>query len=346
MSLYKRLLIKNIIEETADTKTFILEPKTEEDAFHYQSGQFLTLVFHSHNTEERRSFSISSSPSLSEPLSITVKRIDNGAYSRLLIDKAAPGDELLSIGASGFFTLPDNVADYKQVFFFAAGSGITPIFSQIKTLLFAEEKTQIVLIYSNRNAASTIFYSALKNLQEQFPQRIKIEFLFSSAVNLGRARLSKWLLEILLKEYQTGQNSDTLFYLCGPFDYMRMASIALIVHGVPDKNIHKEDFVPLKLEPKELPPDINVHLVSIEINGTTHLLTVQYPDTILKAAKRAGLQMPYSCEAGRCGTCVALCKTGKVWMSYNEVLMDEEIAKGLVLTCTGYPIGGEVRLLI
>ena len=344
MSLYKRLIIKEIISETADTKTFILAMREDEDHFNYLPGQFLTLVFKARQGEERRSFSISSA--LNEPLSITVKRIDNGAYSRLLFDKASVGDELQTIGASGFFVLPKEIKAYKQIFFFAAGSGITPIFSLIKTLLFKNEDISIVLIYSNRNAAAAIFYNELKELQQRFANRFKIEFLFSSAINLARARLSKWLIDILLKEYKTAGNADTLFYLCGPYEYMRMTTIGLLVNGVSEQNIHKEDFVPLKLEVKELPPDINAHLVSIELNGTIHPIKVQYPDTILKAAKSAGLQMPYSCEAGRCGSCVALCKSGKVWMSYNEVLMDEEISKGLVLTCTGYPISGDVLLQI
>lgn len=346
MGLYKQLLIKNIIVETADTKTFILEPKSADDVFDYRSGQFLTLVFPGIDGEQRRSFSISSAPLLNEPLSITVKRIDNGAYSRWLIDHAIEGDELQTIGASGFFTLPESMAQYRQLFFFAAGSGITPVFSLIKTLLYSGNNSSIVLIYSNRKVSNAIFYDQLKQLEAEFGTRFKIEFLFSTAVNLARARLSKWLLEILLREYQLASNKETLFFLCGPFEYMRMASIGLAVHGVPEKNIHKEDFIPLKLEPKELPPDTGAHKVSLTINGMVYELEVQYPDTILKAAKKARLPMPYSCEAGRCGSCVAFCESGKVWMSYNEVLMEDEMAKGLILTCTGYAVGGDVSIRI
>ncbi|MBL7710857.1 MAG: ferredoxin--NADP reductase [Chitinophagaceae bacterium] len=345
MALYKELVIAQIIPETQDTKTFVLVPLSAADHIEYKAGQFLTLVFPRKEDEDRRSFSISSTPGSGVSLSITVKRIDNGAYSRWLIDHAREGDRLLSIGASGFFTLPDDLKPYRQVFFFAAGSGITPVYALIKTLVQHSGIPAITLVYSNRSMANTIFYKELRDLEAAYPQ-LHIEFLFSSSVNLGRARLSKWLLEILLKEYSRAPYSQSLFFLCGPYEYMRMASIGLIAQGVPEQHIRKEDFVPLKLEPKELPPDTEAHTVVLNINGQEHRLPVQYPDTILKAAKKAGLPLPYSCEAGRCGTCVALCSAGRVWMSYNEVLVDSDLDKGLILTCTGYPVGGDVSLKI
>jgi len=203
---------------------------------------------------------------------------------------------------------------------------------------------KIVLIYSNRCIADTIFYDALHDLATKFPHKFAIEFLFSDAQNLERARLSKWLLNVLLKEYGNSPYNQTLFYLCGPFDYMRMATIQLLAEGVPGPNIRKENFTTFKVETKELPPDTLPHMITIEANGKVYDLVSQYPQTILQAAKKADIILPYSCEAGRCGTCSATCVSGKVWMSYNEVLMDDEIAKGRVLTCVGYPVGGDVIL--
>lgn len=340
---YIHLKITDIIEETSQSKTFVLAPMDEKQMA-YKAGQFLTFIFSKHDMEERRSFSISSTPLLNEPLSITVKRLDNGEYSRKLIDNTAVGDELITIGPSGFFTLPDDISSYRQIFFFAAGSGITPVLPLIKTLLHSNADLKIVLIYSNRNAAETIFYQPLQELATTFPDKFTIEFLFSDAQNLGRARLSKWLLEVLLKEYSTCPYNQTLFYLCGPFDYMRMATIQLLAEGVPAPNIRKENFTTFKVETKELPPDTLPHMITIEANGVVYDLVSQYPQTILQAAKKADIILPYSCEAGRCGTCSATCVSGKVWMSYNEVLMDDEIAKGRVLTCVGYPVGGDVIL--
>lgn len=340
---YIHLKITAIIEETNQSKTFVLAP-TAEKQIEYKAGQFLTFVFLKHDMEERRSFSISSTPALNEPLSITVKRLDNGEFSRKLIDNTAVGDELVTIGPSGFFTLPEDISSYKQIFFFAAGSGITPVLPLIKTLLYSKADLKIVLLYSNRSVDDTIFHKPLKELAAKFPQNFTIEFLFSDAQNLGRARLSKWLLEVLLKEYSSCPYNETLFYLCGPFDYMRMATIQLLNEGVPAANIRKENFTTFKIETKELPPDTKPHMITIEANGNVYDLVSQYPQTILQAAKKADILLPYSCEAGRCGTCSATCVSGKVWMSYNEVLMDDEIAKGRVLTCVGYPVGGDVIL--
>ncbi|MFT3933427.1 MAG: ferredoxin--NADP reductase [Chitinophagaceae bacterium] len=343
MGLYKTLRIDSIKTETADTRTFYLSPADGLPLL-YKPGQFLTFVFSKPQGEERRSYSISSTPALHEPLSITVKRLDNGEYSRKLFDLAKPGDLLTTAGAAGFFVLPDNVNDYKEIFFMAAGSGITPILPLIKTLLYLHPQVRVILIYSNRSAASTIFYDALQQLQKDFPDRLVIEFLFSTAVNLENARLSKWLLGRLLMQLRKAEVQHSLFYTCGPFDYMRMVSIELLESGIPLQHIRKEHFVVLKMESKVMPPDLHKHDITLYIGRKKFQFATQYPQTILQAAKKEGIALPYSCESGRCGSCAAICTHGKVWMSYNEVLMDDEIDRGKVLTCTGYPINGGIVL--
>ena len=158
--LYKTLHIKNIKEEVKDFKTFSFA-----ENINYKAGQYLTFVYHWHNEEVRRSYSITSSPVLNEPLAIGVKRIENGLFSRKLIDSAKPNDELISIGAGGLFVLPDDIENYKQVFFFAAGSGITPVYSLIKTLLHVYANINVVLIYSNASPEKTVFLYELKTLE-------------------------------------------------------------------------------------------------------------------------------------------------------------------------------------
>lgn len=346
MKIFKELQVAEVVNETADTRSLVLKPLGDRDAVSWEAGQFLTFVFPHTLGEDRRSYSISSVPCLEEPLCITVKRIPNGAWSRVLTDEIRPGDRLLTIGASGFFTLPRDPCQYRQYLFFAAGSGITPVIALISTLLHRYPDIPVTLIYSNRSAGDTIFYRQLQQLQARFGDRFRIEFLFSSSKFLGRARLSKWLMEQLLPEYRLCPPEQAMHYTCGPYEYMRMVTIALTDDGVPAAQIRKEDFQPLQLVPKELPPDTDPHQLSLELAGQEYTLRVQYPDTILKAAQKAGIPMPYSCEAGRCGTCVARCDSGKVWMSYNEVLLDEEIAAGRVLTCTGYLVGGDARLRV
>lgn len=342
-SLYKTLRIVGIKNETADCKTFILTP-VDGEPVPYTAGQFLTFVFQKTFTEDRRSYSISSTPALNEQLSVTVKRIENGEYSRKLLDETAIGDHLVTTGATGFFVLPNELGKYKQLFFIAAGSGITPVLPLIKTVLTLHPEIQIVLIYSNRSRETTIFYDQLKDLSNKYGTRLQIEFLFSSSLYLERARLSKWLLERLLKQFIREPLSNILFYCCGPFDFMRMAAIELLEDGVPLRNIRRENFSTLKQDIKIKPPDTDRHAITIHIKDNTYFLEAQYPQTILQAAKKEGIALPYSCEAGKCGSCAATCVKGKVWMSYNEVLLDEEMAKGRVLTCVGFPIEGDVIL--
>jgi len=343
-ALFIKLRIIQIIEETPDTKSFVLE-SVDDTKLNYKAGQFLTFVFYHFNGDEvRRSYSISSSPELNEALSITVKRIPNGEFSRWFIDKAEVGDLLTTTGASGFFTLPEPVEKFKQYVFIAAGSGITPVYSLIKTLLNKHPLAHVLLIYSNTSSGTTIFYTALKSLQSAFYDRLQIEFLFSKSGDLWRARLSFSLLEMLIKEYVKDPLNKTIFYLCGPYNYMQKAIIELKREGVLAENIRKENFLTTKPVLRNRPPDLNVHQVTLRRNGQQYQFNVQYPVSILRQAKMEGIELPYSCEAGRCGSCAVTCKSGKVWMQNNEVLLDEEIEKGRVLTCTGFPIDGDVVL--
>lgn len=340
-----RVRVRQIIRETADTRSFILE-RVDLHPINYLPGQFLTLVFlKKDGAEARRSYSISSAPALGEPLMITVKRIANGEFSRKLVDDMQVGDELRSIGASGFFTLPPDMTHYRQLVFFAAGSGIAPVFSLIKTVLYTDVDIPVLLIYSNRSPETTIFYQALKQLQQLFPERLNVIYLFSTTADLSKARLNVDLLHGLLVKTSKDRH-DRLFYLCGPFEYMRMITIALQGYGVPAGLIRKEIFHIEKPAKRPSPPDTLLHRVKILLGGKEYTFESQYPVTILQAAKALNIPLPYSCESGQCGTCAATCIAGKVWMWHNDVLLDEEINKGRVLTCTGYAVGGDVELEI
>ncbi len=334
---YIPLRIIQIRNDTRNTKSFILE-QLHGPPIKYKAGQFLTLIFKKRNSEERRSYSISSTPFLNEPLTITVKRIDNGEYSRFLFDGAQVGDVLLTIGASGYFTLPENLTRYTQFFFLAAGSGITPILPLIKMILHTCPAVHVTLIYSNRTKEDSIFFSELQFLVNKFPKQLSMELLLSSSKNLLRARLTKFVLLQFIHEKVIKKN-QTLFYICGPFDYMQMATITLLTEGIPLENIRKENFSTEKPIIKELPPDVKAHHVQVNFERRQYHLTVQYPTTILEAAKKEKIMLPYSCEAGKCGTCSATCVKGNVWHAYNEVLMERELEQGRILTCTGYPFG-------
>jgi ferredoxin-NADP reductase len=336
-----QLKVKSIIKETSNTKSFILERVGHPPL--YKPGQFLTLLLPK-SSSVRRSYSLSSHPILDTTLKITVKRIANGEFSRWLFDDSRQNDIIETIGASGFFTLPENLSDDHHLIFLAAGSGITPVMSLIKEALYFR-KQNVTLIYSNHSEADTIFYRELIALQTKFAPRFAIEFLFSTSQDLLRARLGKALLTHFINAY-IKDKSKALVYLCGPSDYMQMAAIVLLTEGIAAENIRTENFSTEKPKSKNLPPDTNEHQVTIHYDGKTWTFPVKYPNTILQTAKLHAIDLPYSCEAGRCGTCAATCQKGQVWMSRNEVLLDKEMDKGRVLTCTGYPIKGDVELIV
>lgn len=340
---YSQFVIRNIITETPISRTFILE-QVSGTLIALKAGQYLTFAFQKMQGEERRSYSLSSAPLLGEPVAITVKRVANGEFSRQFIDYAQIGDTLACTGSSGFFTLPDNMEDFKQVFFLAAGSGIVPVFSLIKTLLHQYPEISIVLIYSNKNTADTIFYEALLRLAEKSKGRFIIDFLFSSSNNLLKARLNNSLLSSILHDRSQHTLDATLCFICGPFEYMDTVTITLLTEGLPKENIRRENFATFKPEIKEQPKDQQAHKVTIHFPDRTVSMQVQYPVSILQQAKKENIPLPYSCESGQCGSCTLHCSKGEVWMSYNEVLTDKELEQGLVLTCTGFPVTGDIEL--
>lgn len=340
LSFIHRLQVQQVISETTNAKTFVLQP-LDGWVPYYQSGQFITLLFQTPNGEKRRSYSVSSSPELGEPLSITVKRVENGEFSRPLVEHTKEGDVFICTGIGGVFTV-DLHTPLPCYCFVVAGSGIVPCYSLIKTLL-VKTQSRIVLFYSNKNEADTIFYKQLQDLAQQYGQRLVVHYLFSDHTNLYHRRLGKWLFEQLLDRYLLPADIRTSFYLCGPFEFMQMATIVLRNRYTPD-TIHREQFAQLPNPPLPEPPDRDAHRVQIVLGKRTETITVQFPVPITKAAKQQGLSLPYSCEAGRCGACIATCTSGRVWMAYNEVLTDREVNAGRILTCQAFPVGGDATI--
>lgn len=339
--LFREVRITSVRKELDDVATFGLEAIGKPLA--WKAGQFVTFVVATPSGLVRRSYSLSSAPG--EPASITVKRIPNGLLSRPLLESASPGDRLTIAGEpGGFFKLPDQMSAYDQVLFFAAGSGITPVFAIIKHLLNSTSQVPVVLAYSNSSPASAIFRDELKAMEASYASRFKIAWFYSSNKDLLRARLSKTTLDLFLSEQWKASPDRTLAFLCGPMDYMRMAAIVLQARGIPVGHIKREVFTPGNPGPVERPPDTLPHRVTLVRGHSRSDMVVKYPDTILTTARKQGIELPYSCEAGRCGSCIAACTKGKVWMGYNEVLTDAEVAAGRVLVCQSYPVGGDVTI--
>jgi ring-1,2-phenylacetyl-CoA epoxidase subunit PaaE len=318
----------------------------------YQAGQFLTVLFQVNGKEIRRSYSICSSPDVDEPLSIAVKLVENGEISKYLHHKTAVGDILTTLCPNGLFTYTP-VTDIKRtVFLFAAGVGITPVFSILKTALVREEHSHIVLIYSNGSQSRTLFYDELNQWQEKYPERFKLIYLFSDAKQLQFARLNSFLIQDLYAANLEYDQSDALCYTCGPIDYMVMCRISLLAMGFRMDQIKKETyFIPEDeaddddMTEKEI-KDKNTYTVILEFNRNTYELEVPWYKRILQVALEHNINVPYSCRAGICSSCVATCTSGNVKMDYNEILTDQEIEQGRVLICTGHPTVNNTRIVI
>lgn len=346
--LYIQLRITDIIQETPDTYTYRLEA-ADGKTIKYQAGQFLTFLITLHGVEYRRSYSFSSTPGIDPFMAVTIKRIANGEISRYILRNWKVGDIVTSLLPSGRFTLEGMPDIERDLFFLGAGSGITPLFSLMQHALHFEHAAHITLIYSNRNAQNTIFYRRILELQQQFPQRLTILWLFSDPGDepFDYRRMSNSLLEMLAPKHLRHQPDKAQFFICGPSEYMRMAQFTLTFMGFQPGQLHKENFVvntaPL-IARVQVPADASLKQVVLKHENKTQLLPVPGNETILHAALRQEVALPYSCKGGVCGSCIARCISGKVWMSVNEVLTEKELAQGLILTCTGYAQSNEVTL--
>ena len=330
-----QLRVEAIKWETADTATFFLTEVSGKKV-NYKAGKFITLVFTHRDEEIRRSYSLSSSPD-EKLLSITVKRIANGEISRFMLTKIKPGDVLNAVEPAGRFTAT-NFTVQKDIVFFAAGSGVVPIFSQLKYILSRDGQSKLTLFYSSQDRASILFADALNELQTQHPDRLKIIYLLS---NEGK-RLNNVNAEQLVNRFIQFDLNSAEFYLCGPFVYMRMVRLTLLFMGIDNGRIRKENFVLETVPVTAGYINYQPRYVHIKFNHEVHDLMVGENQTILQAALQNNLQLPYSCRAGICSACTAVCTSGRIDMSVNDVLTDLDLSHGLVLTCTGHPVSDDV----
>ncbi|MCO4291550.1 ferredoxin--NADP reductase [Solitalea sp. MAHUQ-68] len=314
------------------------------------SGQFLSVVITNSTKEIRRSYSICSSPFIDEPITIAVKRIENGEVSRRLFNELRQGDVLTTLEPSGVFTYTPETESNRTIFLFAAGIGITPLFSTLKTILVAENDSHVVLIYSNRTKETILFYDELHELQNKYSGRFKLICLISESQNLLMARLNKQLIYELVEEHLVYSPESALFYTCGPINYMDTCRLTLLGMGFDKSQIKRETFFISEDEGDDdnesevITVDTNTYTVKLKHKDKQVELDIPYNKSILDIALDNNLDLPYSCRSGICGTCTSLCTDGGVRMDYNEVLTDTEVENGKVLICVGHPIvnGNEI----
>ena len=349
---FLELIVKEVVPETKEAKTYVLE-NVNGDPFDYEAGQFLTLVLEFNGHEVRRSYSMGSAPGIDDRLYITVKRKENGEISRHLLEHLKPGDIIRAVPPSGRFTIQVDPTAERHFFFLAAGSGIVPVFSLIKSLLKAEPRSHITLLYQNHDETTIIYHRELQLLEEQYPHQFtRIDLLSHPLLHdLPARRLNNGLLEHLVGIHEPRpfrhkeQQPATLFYTCGPPSFMRMVQFTLRVMGYAEDQLFKEHFTIPVLPPPALVIDPQPKKVQLRYDGKDYEYSVTYPTSILQAALDLNIELPYSCKGGRCATCTARCVSGEVKMSNNEVLTEKDLEKGLVLTCVGFA-ASDVRLEI
>ncbi|HEY0900002.1 MAG TPA: iron-sulfur cluster-binding domain-containing protein [Sphingobacteriaceae bacterium] len=328
--------IVSVKSENPVAKTYELE-ETEGRTLEFLPGQFLTFIIHTEKQELRRSYSILSLPG--EPLKVTVKKVVNGLISRFILQHWHVGDVVTALPPAGRFSLSPQVAISRDIFCFAAGSGIIPILPQLRSLLMVESQSHFILIYSNHNEAEALFLPEIAMLDEAY-STLDVIYLFSDPAYRHREQghLSNLRTEALVARTLKYQKEDAIFLICGPFTYMRMLIYTLGLMHFPKENIRKENYLPESMRSGTISePIFPDRQVLVKIREEVHTLEVRSGETLLKSALKNGLQPPYSCEGGVCGICAAKCRSGKVYMTINEVLTDNELSEGWVLTCTGYP---------
>lgn len=337
--------VEEIIQETADTRTFVLKPTGDKPVV-YQPGQFLTFLLDLENRELRRSYSMSSAPGIDTLPAITIKRVANGEVSRYWHDWVQVGTTLNALPPAGRFTLDEMDGQARDIFLFAAGSGITPLFSILKYVLTNEPESRVTLLYASRRERSIIFNDQLKDWQNRYRKRLEIIHILSQPTDdwLGyQGRVNNYRLENIVRKRLHFAAERTRFFLCGPFELMRITEITLLFMGFAPDQIRKENFVIDTVPP---PQKSEPHTILLNFRGEEHQLEVPAYTSLLQAALNQGIPIPYSCQGGRCGTCAAICRKGEVRMSLNDVLTDRDISQGWVLTCTGYAVSEGVVVKI
>ena len=342
----KKLVIADVRKETADCVSIAFTvPRELKEMFQFTQGQYLTIRASINGTDVRRSYSICSSP-LDNELRIAIKKVEHGIFSTYANEQLQKGDILDVMPPMGKFFTELSPANTKQYTGFAAGSGITPLLSIIKTTLLTEPKSSFTLVYGNRNRHSIIFKEALEGLKNKYMDRFRIIYILSrektdAAINFGRIDGEK--CGSLCEKNIDATHTDA-FFLCGPENMIFSVKEQLEKLGVEKSNIHFELFTPPGEKKKNdtvLSSDTKTKAkskVTIKLDGISFDLDLAFDgEAILDAALSKGADLPYACKGGVCCTCRAKLLEGEVDMDVNYGLEQEEIEQGFILTCQSHP---------
>jgi ferredoxin-NADP reductase len=321
------LRVARVIHETAATCTFVLEiPEELAPQFTYESGQFCTFRVPVGDEPLVRCYSMSSSPEVDSEFRVTVKRVAGGAVSNWMNDHLVAGETVEVARPAGFFRLGSTAGNFVA---FGAGSGITPVFSLLKTALATTER-QVRLVYANRDRESIIFGAEIEALSAEHPSR----FDLVHHLDVEHGFIGSDTVRMVSDDAE-----DTQYFVCGPDPFMDIVEATLLADGVESERIHIERFTPIQL-PRERDPTLGSDTttrVTIDLDGRTETTDHHPGTTILQTARQMGMSPPFSCEAGSCATCMAKLLEGTATMFTNNALTADEVDEGWILTCQSLP---------
>ncbi len=340
MSHFHTLTIKDIQKETNKAVTIHFEvPDALKNNFSFKAGQYITLKITINGNEVRRDYSLCTAPTSGE-LKVAVKEVVDGTFSVYANNVLKVGDTLEVGTPTGRFIFEPNDKKTKNIALFAAGSGITPILSIVKCALEEEVHSKVILVYGNKTLNDTMFLNELLELQHNFKDRFAIQFVYSQADEIDAVfgRIEKSTVNFVMKNKYKHIDVDA-YYLCGPEAMIHTVKDVLTEHGTPSDRIHFELFKAAK--PAAIPNDTSVPEgkanITVIVDDEESTFKMSQKQTVLEAALDEDLDVPYSCQGGICSSCLARIKEGEATMRQNNILTDNEVAEGLVLTCQAHP---------
>lgn len=339
MSKFFPLKVKDVIRETSQAVSLEFEiPENLKSEFSFKAGQYITIRTTIDGKEVRRAYSLCTPPT-DKTFKVTVKEVKDGTFSVIANNKLKPGDMLEVHPPEGKFIFePLNDNHPHNYAAFAAGSGITPVLSILKTALQEEKYSRFVLVYGNKSPDDTIFFRELLELQMEHPDRLFIEFVYSQTKEdeAHYGRIDDSTVNYVIKNRFQDTNF-TRFYLCGPEGMINHVTDVLL------KNNIEKDKILFELFNTEVKGEVKSDLqgateLTITVDDEETTFTMEKNATVLEAALDHGLDVPYSCQGGICSSCVARIIEGKAEMEKNSILVDSEIEEGLILTCQAHPL--------
>jgi ring-1,2-phenylacetyl-CoA epoxidase subunit PaaE len=352
MSRFYTLPVAARKQETSDAVSISFEiPAELKDIFAYKQGQYLTIQAEISGEKVRRAYSLSSCPVTDNMHTVTVKKVDGGKMSNKINNEFQVGSMVEVMPPQGRFYTEMNASQQKHYFLLGGGSGITPLISIIKTVLKSEPQSKCTLIYGNRNASSIIFKNELDAMAQQYAERLNIIYSIDQSESGWSGHTGILTAESIRQFIEQHQSSiaNREYFICGPGGMMENAKKAVQSLGVNDANLHIEYFsAPVgndtTVEVTAPAPDFEGSKVMVKLGGKEYELHIKDQSTILYAGIKAGIDPPFSCEAGICSTCMAKVIEGSVRMDENNILTDAEVKKGYVLTCQAHPTSKVVVL--